>query len=58
LVPFLAAELALALVLGVQGIVPHQTVRWVLNTGAHHMVALAVSQTFKSLAEGWNGLLV
>jgi hypothetical protein len=38
--------------------VPHQTVRWVLNTGAHHVVALAVSQTFKSLAEGWNGLLV
>lgn len=44
LVPFLAAEFANAVVLGVQGIVPHEAVGWVLNTGAHHVVALGVSK--------------
>jgi len=52
LVPFLAAELTLALVLGVQGIVPHQAVGWVLNTGTHHVVALGVAHTLESLAKG------
>jgi hypothetical protein len=32
--------------------VPHKAVRRVLNTGAHHVVALGVSQALQSLAEG------
>lgn len=51
LVPFFAAELADSVVLRVQGIVPHQAVRRVLNTCAHHVVALAIAQALKSLAE-------
>lgn len=51
LVPFLAAELADPVVLCVQGIVPHEAVRRVLNTCAHHVVALAIAKTFKGLAE-------
>lgn len=51
LIPFLASEFADAVVLCVQGIVPHETVRRVLNTCAHHVVTLAISKTFKGLAQ-------
>lgn len=53
LVPFLAAELADTVVLGVEGVVPHQAVGRVLNTGTHHVVALGVAETLQGLAEGW-----
>lgn len=43
LIPFLAAKLANALVFSIEGVVPHQTVGWILDTGAHHVVALDVS---------------
>lgn len=58
LVPFLAPEFANAFVFGVQGIVPHQAVRRVLNAGTHHMVALGVSQALKSLAESYRAELL
>lgn len=51
LVPFLAAELADALVLGIESVVPHQAVGRVLDRGTHHVVALAVAQALESLAE-------
>lgn len=47
LIPLLATKLAHALVLGQQGIVPHQTVWGVLNTRAHHVVALQVAQSLQ-----------
>lgn len=51
LVPFLAAELADTLVLGVEGVVPHEAVGRVLNGGTHHVVALGVAKTLESLTE-------
>lgn len=53
LVPFLAAEFTDAVVFGVQGIVPHEAVGWVLNTGAHHVVTLGVSKALQGLAESY-----
>lgn len=58
LVPFLAPEFANALVLGVQGIVPHQAVGRVLNAGTHHMVALGVTQALQSFAESYRAELM
>lgn len=53
LVPFLAAEFANAVVFSVQGIVPHQAVGRVLNTGTHHVVTLAVSKALQGLTESY-----
>lgn len=53
LIPFLASKLPHAVVFGEEGIVPHQTIGRVLNTGGHHMVAFQVSESLESLAEGY-----
>ena len=52
LVPLLSTELPHTVVLGSQGIVPHQAVGWVLHTGGHHVVGLHVTQAFQGNAEG------
>lgn len=51
LVPFFAAEFTLAVILGRESIVPHQAIRRVLDTGAHHMVAAEIPKSLEGNAE-------
>lgn len=53
LVPFLSAKLAHSIVLGGQSIMPHQAVRRVLNTGAHHVVGVDISEPLQRLTQRW-----
>lgn len=52
LVPLLAAEGALAVVLGREGIGPHQAVGRVLDGGGHHVVAVVEAEFCESATEG------
>lgn len=52
LVPLLATELALAVVLRCQSVGPHEAVRWVLDRGGHHVIAVREAQFLEGSAEG------
>lgn len=43
LIPFLPSEFSNSVVFGGEGIVPHQAIGGVLDTGGHHVVGLDIS---------------
>lgn len=52
LIPFFPPKLSNAVVLGEEGVMPHQTIRGVLNRRGHHVVGLDIAQSLEGLAEG------